>query len=121
MVFSVETAGVPSFTQEEANENMTNALYRMAPLFLPESERPAPPQHPISLNDYLNNLSPTSIHNILIKTPFHSTRPYPLDVSRKKQLVRDPKFFHKLWTIIRVDAVILCVISHDHAPDARII
>jgi hypothetical protein len=66
MVFSVETAGVPSFTQEEANENMTNALYRMAPLFLPESERPAPPQHPISLKNYLNNWSLAQTKSIVL-------------------------------------------------------
>ena len=55
IVFSVETAGVPSFTEEMANERMVDALYRMGPVFLPENERPAPPEHPVSLLNYLSN------------------------------------------------------------------
>jgi DNA polymerase III delta prime subunit len=53
-VTSVETAGVPSFTVEQANLWMVNALYRISSAFLPEHERPAKPQHPISLKDYLS-------------------------------------------------------------------
>jgi len=53
LVVSVETAGVPSFTEAMANERMVNAVHSIAPLFLPENERPAKPQHPISLKDYL--------------------------------------------------------------------
>lgn len=54
IVFSVETAGVPSFTEEMANQRMVDALYRMGPVFLPENERPARPEHPVSLLNYLN-------------------------------------------------------------------
>lgn len=55
LVFSVETAGVPSFTEEQASESMVNALHRMAPFFLPEQECPPEPKHPISLKDYLSD------------------------------------------------------------------
>lgn len=53
LVFSVETAGVSSFTEEMANERMVDALYGMAEYFLPEEERPVPPLHPISLKEYI--------------------------------------------------------------------
>lgn len=53
IVFSVETAGVLSFTEEMANERMVNALYNIASLFLPPQECPAKPEHPTSLKDYL--------------------------------------------------------------------
>ncbi len=53
IVFSVETAGVLSFTEEMANERMVNALYTIASLFLPAHECPAKPEHPTSLKDYL--------------------------------------------------------------------
>jgi DNA polymerase III delta prime subunit len=53
-VTSVETAGVPSFTVEQANLWMVNALYRISGAFLPEHERPTKPQHPVSLKDYLS-------------------------------------------------------------------
>ena len=52
-VLSVETAGVPSFTEAMANERMVNSLYHISGLFLPETERPAPPQNHLSLKDYL--------------------------------------------------------------------
>jgi len=53
LVFSVETAGVPSFTQEQADERMVDALYNMRNLFLPPEEHPPAPEHPISLKNYL--------------------------------------------------------------------
>jgi DNA polymerase III delta prime subunit len=53
LVFSVETAGVPSFTEEMANERMVDALWRMLSIFLPKEEWPAPPVHPISLSNYV--------------------------------------------------------------------
>lgn len=56
-MFSVETAGVPNFSHEQANENISNALFRMAPKLLPASHCPTVPQHPITLKDYLNNRS----------------------------------------------------------------
>jgi len=55
VVFSVETAGVPSFTEEMANERMVESLFRVCPNFLPENERPEPPVHPISLLNYLTH------------------------------------------------------------------
>jgi len=53
LVFSVESAGVPSFSEELANERMVNALYSMRNKFLPEKEHPPVPVHPIALKDYL--------------------------------------------------------------------
>ncbi len=53
LVFSVETAGVPSFTEEMANERMVDALWRMLSIFLPKEEWPAPPVHPIALSNYV--------------------------------------------------------------------
>lgn len=56
-VMSVEQAGVPSFTIEQANKAMTDALYVLSGRFLPEAERPFKPQHPISLHNYLERWS----------------------------------------------------------------
>ena len=66
IVFSVETAGVPSFTEEMANERMVDALWRMAPVFLPENERPAAPEHPISLLNYLAAWAQNQIKPIVL-------------------------------------------------------
>ncbi len=54
ITFSVESAGVPDFTENLGNERMVNAVHRMAPFFLPEQECPPAPIHPISLVDYLS-------------------------------------------------------------------
>jgi len=56
-VMSVEQAGVPSFGEEIANLRMVNALYAISDRFLPESERPPTPVHPISFHDYLSTWS----------------------------------------------------------------
>ncbi len=56
-VVSVEQAGVPSFTTEQANKAMVDSLYRISSLFLSDAERPAPPQHPVSLTTYLSDWS----------------------------------------------------------------
>lgn len=55
LVFSVETAGVPSFTEAMANERMVDALYSMRNLFLPPAEHPPVPAHPLSLKEYLQH------------------------------------------------------------------
>jgi DNA polymerase III delta prime subunit len=52
-VMSVEQAGVPSFTIEQANQAMTDALFSLSSRFLSEAERPQKPAHPISLHNYL--------------------------------------------------------------------
>jgi DNA polymerase III delta prime subunit len=65
-VMSVEQAGVPSFSDDMANLRMVNALYTIADRFLPESERPAKPQHPISLNEYLSNWSKSQAKPIIL-------------------------------------------------------
>jgi len=52
LVFSAETAGVPSFTEQQTNESMVNAVYSMRKLFLPPAEHPPVPEHPISLKNY---------------------------------------------------------------------
>lgn len=56
-VMSVEQAGVPSFTMEQANKAMTDALYTLSARFLTDSERPQKPVHPISLHSYLEQWS----------------------------------------------------------------
>jgi aromatic ring-cleaving dioxygenase len=56
-VMSVEQAGVPSFTVEQANMAMVNALYALSQHFLPDAQRPPKPQHPIALRDYLTEWS----------------------------------------------------------------
>jgi hypothetical protein len=53
LVFSVESAGVPGFTEEMANERMVNALYSMRNVFLPAATHPPKPVHPINLKDYI--------------------------------------------------------------------
>lgn len=66
LVFSVETAGVPSFTEAMANERMVDALHRMAPQFLPADEQPPAPQHPISLLNYLSNWASSQTKPIVL-------------------------------------------------------
>jgi hypothetical protein len=65
-VMSVEQAGVPGFTEEQANKAMVNALYNLSTRFLPEDERPEMPQHPISLNSYLTNWSTAQTKPIVL-------------------------------------------------------
>jgi len=54
LVFSVESAGVPDFSEQLANERMVESVWRMCSFFLPENEWPAPPDHPVSLQKYLS-------------------------------------------------------------------
>jgi len=54
LVFSVESAGVPDFSEQLANERIVESVWRMSSVFLPENERPAPPVHPVSLQNYLS-------------------------------------------------------------------
>jgi DNA polymerase III delta prime subunit len=56
-VMSVEQAGVPSFTIEQANKSMTDALYSLSVRFLSDAERPQKPVHPISLHNYVEQWS----------------------------------------------------------------
>lgn len=65
-VMSVEQAGVPGFTEAMANERMVNALYTLSDRFLPASERPPKPQHPVSLHDYLSNWSSAQTKPIVL-------------------------------------------------------
>jgi GTPase SAR1 family protein len=55
VTFSVESAGVPDFTENMGNERMVNALFRTAPLFLPADKCPPAPIHPTSIVDYLGS------------------------------------------------------------------
>jgi len=65
-VMSVEQAGVPSFTIEQANQAMTDALYTLSARFLSEAERPQKPVHPISLHNYLEQWSGTQPKPIVL-------------------------------------------------------
>lgn len=65
-VMSVEQAGVPNFTVEQANQAMTNALYSISDRFLPQPERPPKPIHPISLYEYLGNWSKSQVKPIVL-------------------------------------------------------
>ncbi len=65
-VMSVEQAGVPGFTIEQANKAMTDALYAISGRFLPEPERPLKPSHPISLNEYLGDWSRSQAKPIVL-------------------------------------------------------
>ncbi|TAE54543.1 MAG: ATP-binding protein, partial [Bacteroidetes bacterium] len=66
LVFSVESAGVPSFGEEIANERMVNALYGMAEYFLPAEERPPLPADGITLKDYLSVWSRAQAKGIVL-------------------------------------------------------
>ncbi len=65
-VMSVEQAGVPGFTEEQANAKMVSALHRISSQFLPEAERPEPPQSAVSLNTYLSNWSKSQSKPIVL-------------------------------------------------------
>ncbi|MCS7036641.1 MAG: AAA-like domain-containing protein [Saprospiraceae bacterium] len=56
LTFSVESAGVPGFSEELANERMIQALWRMCPIFLPpEAWPPKPPERGVTLLNYLTD------------------------------------------------------------------
>jgi DNA polymerase III delta prime subunit len=66
ITFSVESAGVPDFTEVMGNERIVNAVHRMAQFFLQEQERPLAPSHPISLLDYLSEWSANQTKPIVL-------------------------------------------------------
>jgi hypothetical protein len=65
-LMSVEQAGVPGFEEALANLRMVNALYAISDRFLPESERPPLPEHPISFHDYLSTWSKSQSKPIVL-------------------------------------------------------
>ena len=66
LVASVETAGVPSFTEAIANERVVDAVFSMSLHFLSEAERPLPPVHPVSLKAYLEAWSRSQTKPIVL-------------------------------------------------------
>jgi len=55
VVFSVETAGYRSITEDQANEKICNALYQHAKQFIPENQCPEKRKENESFKDYLIN------------------------------------------------------------------
>ncbi|TAE59535.1 MAG: ATP-binding protein, partial [Bacteroidetes bacterium] len=66
LVFSVESAGVRSFTEEMASERMVDALYSMRKRFLQPEVYPPQPEHPISLKDYVQQWSESQTRPIVL-------------------------------------------------------
>jgi hypothetical protein len=65
-VMSVEQAGVPGFTEEQANARMVMALYEISGRFLSDAERPVEPVPGISLKSYLTNWSKSQTKPIVL-------------------------------------------------------
>lgn len=66
IVMSVEEAGIPSFTEEMANERMIKALWRMCPEFLPKEEYPPEPKPGLSIADYLSDWARAQVKPIVL-------------------------------------------------------